>query len=626
MTPLLPSVIKKYRYLAWLIPAVICCLFVSCDSDDMEQPPKIVIPHGQASFVVAAAEQNIHTIGVKVLDKDSVPRSGVKVYFKVKRGNATFADSVATTDADGIASVMVTPGTQSGSIVITAQAEPLIEFPVFFTFLVTSSIPAKVEVLSGNNQEALENTRLSKPLMAIVKDKFGNPVPTGEVTFSITSGNGTLSRNVATLINGIASVEFTTGKGQPASTVKASIGNGAETEFSILTLLPVQLTTITYHQGNMQLSWTKSQSPNFKSYSVYRRRAGFSDNTKLAEITDPAATTFEDPQTNLGMVYSYYIRVDTKLGDYIDSELKNGEAGNGIKLPNAEDTDIALDTQNGLIYLSVYNPAKILIVSATTFQKVDSIMLDNFPRRITLSADFSRLYVAYSGSRSFDIFQVATKSVIQTVDVSTYLGSSFSDLHVTSNNDLFAVGAWVVKIDEANGYAQQKVGNTTMSMLGAPRFVGDRGNYLYIEEGHYTPNSLYKLDLSQPAIPQVLEDAHGSVYGTKNCALSPDGEKIYLVGGMIINTSDFGSGATLPDKIYALALSENGHKVYSCAHKTFATGSLKTFDASTLAVEKELVVGFLASRMFTYNNALYVLTELQWPSGRWRLYKLDISE
>jgi hypothetical protein len=325
------------------------------------------------------------------------------------------------------------------------------------------------------------------------------------------------------------------------------------------------------------------------------------------------------------MVYSYYIRVDTKLGDYVESMSESGESGNAIKLPNADGIDYAFDTENGLIYLPGYYSEKVLIFSARTFQKVDSIMLTGYPYRITLSNDFSRLYVVYSGAQSFDIFQVSTKSRLKTVDVSQHLSAPITDLYMAKNNMLFAVGDWVVKIDEASNYAQQKVGNTTMSMLGLPRFVGDHDSYLYLEEGNYTPNSLYKLDMSQPTIPQVLEDAHASVQGTKNCILSPDGTRLYLAG-QVVNTNNFTVTATLPETSYAQALSADGQQLYTSTFKTYATGSLKTLDAFTLATKEERTVGFLASRLFIYNNALYVLAELQSPNGTWRFYKIEISE
>jgi hypothetical protein len=294
-------------------------LLLSCEKDEFRRAPTFLVHHSPSNFSVVASEENVQTIHVRVLDADSIPLAGIKVYFTVTEGKGVFVDSIATSDADGIATVRMTPDTKAGNVVVKVQAEKLLQSPVFFYFNVVSGNPSKIEVQSGDNQEARENTRLPNLLYFKVSDAFGNPVANVPVSFKIKSGGGILSISSTNTINGIVAVEFTTGQVTPVTTITASAGTGIETEATVYTLLPVQTHVSRSGHTHLTVTWSKSTSPNFQKYRVYRSRSGYHDWIVLAEVSNIDVTTFEDTETNIGFRYDYYVRVDTKSGNNVSS-------------------------------------------------------------------------------------------------------------------------------------------------------------------------------------------------------------------------------------------------------------------------------------------------------------------
>jgi hypothetical protein len=65
----------------------------------------------------------------------------------------------------------------------------------------------------------------------------------------------------------------------------------------------------------------------------------------------------------------------------------------------------------------------------------------------------------------------------------------------------------------------------------------DAGSTVLIgEQG--LPESLYRLDGTDPGLPVVAEDHHGDVEGTQRMAITPDGARVFLGSGQVIRTSD----------------------------------------------------------------------------------------
>ena len=620
------SLVSSFRAFSSVCVAILFLVSTSCEEkEEHVRTPTFLISCSEQNTSLQAGQQNVQNLCVKVLDADSVPMSGVKVYFSKVQGSATFSDSVAISDTDGIAFAQMTPGTQSGDIVVKAQAEKILKSPVHFSFRISSAAPAKIEIQSGNFQEALQNVRLPNSIFLKVTDEFGNAVSNVEVSFAIKSGNGKLSWASATTLNGITTFQFTTGNGVPVTTIAASVNDHITTEITVYTLLPVQISAVN-ENGKIHLSWSKSTSPNFKRYVVYGGRSYYGE-PMILETTDINTTSFDHVNMPVGFTYSYYVKVETRLGEQVDSQRKTAESGNLVKLPYTYDIDICHDAQNGIFYIPLVYENKILMVSPDPFGKTDSIMLSQRPYRIALSPDASTLYVAYSGQSTFDMFNLASKSIVRTVDVSSALNNgAIMDIYATTNGQLFVSGNRIVKVDAANGYSLQVVANNLSFFGDRPRFLADDGTYMYVEVSSHTPNSLFKVDISQSNAPIVLEDDHGTVSGTANAVLNPDGTKLYMNNGSILLTSNFTRAAELPETTLAVALSADGGKLYTSTRWLYGVGSLNILGATSFTTEKKWEVGFLGPRIFQHGNALYILAEVELPGDAWRFYKVDLTD
>jgi hypothetical protein len=100
--------------------------------------------------------------------------------------------------------------------------------------------------------------------------------------------------------------------------------------------------------------------------------------------------------------------------------------------------------------------------------------------------------------------------------------------------------AYVVKvdIDFAGGHSAQRVASNRIIRARPTLARSGDGTRAYVGTG-FSPNSLYKLDMTQPSAPIILEDDHGSVGGTDRLEVSPDLSRIYLRSGQVLQTADF---------------------------------------------------------------------------------------
>jgi hypothetical protein len=103
--------------------------------------------------------------------------------------------------------------------------------------------------------------------------------------------------------------------------------------------------------------------------------------------------------------------------------------------------------------------------------------------------------------------------------------------------------------------------------------------------------------------PIVMEDVHGTVNGTRDCALSSDGTVLYLTSGQLVSTTtlkpiDQWYSATL----YAVQVSNQ--KIFGCFYgDSFERWKLDRLDLVTQSVEKSIPLGFNSPRIFLSADA-----------------------
>jgi hypothetical protein len=128
---------------------------------------------------------------VRATDDDGGAVSGVRISFVVGSTLGTVANTSATTDGAGMATVGEwTLGSAAGTYTVTASLVG--KNPVLFTATALAGPVARVTPLSGGDQIGSSGAELSERLRVRVSDVFENPIGGAPVTYTVTAGGGTI--------------------------------------------------------------------------------------------------------------------------------------------------------------------------------------------------------------------------------------------------------------------------------------------------------------------------------------------------------------------------------------------------------------------------------------------------
>lgn len=156
---------------------------------------------GQSAEVTTLFAQSL---SARVLDADGNPVPGVTVSFTAAPGAATAllgATSVLS-DADGLASVTARATTAAGSYTVTASLAGATS-PVSFALANTPGAPASITPSDTSTpQNAQVDTAFLRPLVATVRDQYGNPVPGVTVTYTMPATGATCQMSAVTAVTG----------------------------------------------------------------------------------------------------------------------------------------------------------------------------------------------------------------------------------------------------------------------------------------------------------------------------------------------------------------------------------------------------------------------------------------
>jgi hypothetical protein len=178
---------------------------------------------------------------IRVLDANHQPKSGVPVTFALGGAGGILQGASDTTDANGEASPLLWRiGQLVGVNTLTASVSG--KPPVVFQATGLPTIPLNIVKLSGDLQiDSLLRTLL-QPLVAEVRDSFGNVVP--NAPFNWLASDGSLAPASGTAnAQGRAQSNWTLGLLQVLPVATLTSGQ-ASTAFSATTLLPIQVPPI----------------------------------------------------------------------------------------------------------------------------------------------------------------------------------------------------------------------------------------------------------------------------------------------------------------------------------------------------------------------------------------------
>jgi hypothetical protein len=163
---------------------------------------------------------------VRVIDSHDNPTTGVAVDWSVTSGGGSVQQAQMTTLApDGTSSVRFTLGRSVGTNAVTATLHGL-DATVTFQATASAANPAKLTMVSGNNQIREKGHTLDSDYVVKVSDNYDNPASGVAITWAITGGGGTLSASTATsAANGLGSTRSTLGPTNIVQSVKATLSS-----------------------------------------------------------------------------------------------------------------------------------------------------------------------------------------------------------------------------------------------------------------------------------------------------------------------------------------------------------------------------------------------------------------
>jgi adhesin/invasin len=161
---------------------------------------------------------------VKVTDAFDNAVAGVPVTFTVTGGLGLVLPTTAiATNSGGIAAVTSwTLGTVAGSNALAATATGLPTVP--FTATGLAPIATQMALNAGNGQTGLVGTALGTLYAVVVRDVLNSPVAGVPVTWTVTSGGGSITPQSTTDASGIAVATRTLGTAAGSQTAAASVG------------------------------------------------------------------------------------------------------------------------------------------------------------------------------------------------------------------------------------------------------------------------------------------------------------------------------------------------------------------------------------------------------------------
>lgn len=220
-------------------------------TDNNPPPPTTTI----SKAPTASGDAQSGTVGLaltsplKVLVQvDGVPKPGVSVAWTAAGTGAAMAPASSVTDADGVAQSLWTLPHAAGNATATAAVSGASGSPLTFSATAAAGPAAAIAPTGGNNQTAPVSTMLPNPLGVSVKDAFGNPVGGMLVTWSVTTGSGTVNPTTTNTNGaGSATTSFTLGASAGANQAQAAATGlaGSPVAFNATGIAPVATTSVT---------------------------------------------------------------------------------------------------------------------------------------------------------------------------------------------------------------------------------------------------------------------------------------------------------------------------------------------------------------------------------------------
>ena len=196
---------------------------------------------------------------VEVRDTENSVLEDIDVTFAVTAGDGTLSETTVITDKNGRAESMLTLGSQSGKNTVRVLVEGISE-PVIFNAEGVRA-PTTLLKISGDTQNGAAGAVLTNPFVVDGRDDNGFALEEVLVTFTVTTGGGTLNTTSTTTdANGRAESMLTLGQQPGQNTVTVTVAELESVTFTAIgEAIPQTLTKIS---GDQQKGLTGTQLVN----------------------------------------------------------------------------------------------------------------------------------------------------------------------------------------------------------------------------------------------------------------------------------------------------------------------------------------------------------------------------
>ena len=182
---------------------------------------RIVSGSGQSDSVTAQLRDQLV---VRVTDIHDNATPGASVDWTVLSGAGSVSQAqTATLSPDGTAAVRYSLGRSAGANTIAATLHGA-DASVTFQANASAANPAKLSMVSGNNQSVEVNHALAADYVVKVTDAFDNPVSDVAIDWAITAGGGALSAaQIMSTTDGLGATRSTLGPTNTVQSVNATL-------------------------------------------------------------------------------------------------------------------------------------------------------------------------------------------------------------------------------------------------------------------------------------------------------------------------------------------------------------------------------------------------------------------
>ena len=162
------------------------------------------------------------TLEARVTDRDGFAVPRVPVSFTISDSDVgSLSTASATTSSNGVARTVLTLRDENGTITATANGYDTAQASITIT-----PAASGLEVASGSGQTGTPGSTLSSPFVVRFEDTDGDPISGAQVTFTVETGGGSLSRSTDTTnSDGEAETTLTLGSVGMRNTVRASVSS-----------------------------------------------------------------------------------------------------------------------------------------------------------------------------------------------------------------------------------------------------------------------------------------------------------------------------------------------------------------------------------------------------------------